>query len=47
MQRSISAPFVEHPIATTLLMIGIVFAGVLAYPKLPVAPLPEIDFPTI
>jgi HAE1 family hydrophobic/amphiphilic exporter-1 len=47
MQRSISAPFVQHPIATTLLMIGIVFAGVLAYPKLPVAPLPEIDFPTI
>src|SRR5271167_4984544 len=43
----ISAPFIRHPIATSLLMVGILFAGIVAYPKLAVAPLPQIDFPTI
>jgi HAE1 family hydrophobic/amphiphilic exporter-1 len=43
----ISAPFIRHPIATSLLMVGILFVGIVAYPKLPVAPLPQIDFPTI
>ena len=43
----ISAPFVRRPIATTLLMIGILFVGIIAYPLLPVAPLPQVDFPTI
>jgi hydrophobic/amphiphilic exporter-1 (mainly G- bacteria), HAE1 family len=47
MERSISAPFIRHPIATSLLMIGIIFAGIVAYPRLPVAPLPQVDFPTI
>jgi hydrophobic/amphiphilic exporter-1 (mainly G- bacteria), HAE1 family len=47
MERGISAPFIRHPIATSLLMIGIIFAGIVAYPKLPVAPLPQVDFPTI
>jgi HAE1 family hydrophobic/amphiphilic exporter-1 len=47
MAHSISAPFVRHPIATTLLMVGIIFAGIVAYPRLPVAPLPQVDFPTI
>jgi hydrophobic/amphiphilic exporter-1 (mainly G- bacteria), HAE1 family len=47
MERGISAPFIHHPIATSLLMIGIIFAGIVAYPKLPVAPLPQVDFPTI
>ncbi|GGF39881.1 transport system membrane protein [Aliidongia dinghuensis] len=44
---SISAPFISRPVATTLLTIAIALAGVLAFAKLPVAPLPEVDFPTI
>ncbi|QEN88975.1 MMPL family transporter [Labrys sp. KNU-23] len=43
----ISTPFIRHPVATTLLMVGILFVGIIAYPQLPVAPLPEVDFPTI
>jgi HAE1 family hydrophobic/amphiphilic exporter-1 len=43
----LSEPFIRRPIATTLLMIGILFVGLAAYPKLPVAPLPQVDFPTI
>jgi HAE1 family hydrophobic/amphiphilic exporter-1 len=42
-----SEPFIRRPIATSLLMIGILFVGLVAYPKLPVAPLPQVDFPTI
>ena len=42
-----SRPFIERPIATSLLMVGILFAGVIGYPLLPVAPLPQVDFPTI
>jgi hydrophobic/amphiphilic exporter-1 (mainly G- bacteria), HAE1 family len=44
---NISAPFIRHPIATSLLMVAILFIGIIAYPNLPVAPLPQIDFPTI
>jgi hydrophobe/amphiphile efflux-1 (HAE1) family protein len=44
---SISAPFIKRPIATSLLMAGILFVGAAAYPLLPVAPLPQVDFPTI
>ena len=47
MEGGISAPFIRHPIATSLLMIGILFAGIVAYPRLAVAPLPQVDFPTI
>jgi hydrophobic/amphiphilic exporter-1 (mainly G- bacteria), HAE1 family len=43
----ISEPFIRHPIATSLLMVGILFVGIVAYPRLPVAPLPQVDFPTI
>ncbi|WP_088347171.1 MULTISPECIES: multidrug efflux RND transporter permease subunit [Rhodomicrobium] len=43
----ISGPFIRHPIATSLLMVGILFVGIVAYPLLPVAPLPRVDFPTI
>ena len=39
--------FIERPVATTLLTIGVVLAGVMAYRNLPVAPLPQVDFPTI
>jgi multidrug efflux pump len=44
---SISAPFIARPVATTLLTIGIALAGIFAFFKLPVAPLPQVDFPTI
>jgi hydrophobe/amphiphile efflux-1 (HAE1) family protein len=44
---SISSPFIQRPIATSLLMAGILFIGAAAYPFLPVAPLPQVDFPTI
>ncbi len=44
---NISAPFISRPVATTLLTLGIALAGILAFLKLPVAPLPQVDFPTI
>ena len=44
---SISAPFIKHPVGTTLIMLAIFLVGVVAYPMLPVAPLPQVDFPTI
>jgi multidrug efflux pump len=44
---NLSAPFITRPVATTLLTIGIAFAGALAFTRLPVAPLPQVDFPTI
>jgi HAE1 family hydrophobic/amphiphilic exporter-1 len=47
MAISISEPFIRFPIGTSLLMAGIVFVGIIAYPKLPVSPLPQVDFPTI
>jgi multidrug efflux pump len=42
-----SEPFIRRPVATTLLSLGIALAGAMAYTKLPVAPLPQVDFPTI
>jgi HAE1 family hydrophobic/amphiphilic exporter-1 len=47
MSDGISAPFIRYPIGTSLLMAGILFVGLVAYPLLPVAPLPQVDFPTI
>ena len=44
---SISAPFIDRPVATTLLTIGITLAGIAAFLQLPVAPLPQVDYPTI
>jgi multidrug efflux pump len=44
---SISEPFVRRPIATSLLAIGLMLAGMVAYKFLPVAPLPQVDFPSI
>jgi multidrug efflux pump len=43
----ISAPFIRRPVATTLLTVAIALAGAIAFEVLPVAPLPEVDFPTI
>jgi len=44
---SISTPFIRRPIGTSLLMAAFLLAGIAAYPFLPVAPLPNVDFPTI
>ncbi len=44
---SISEPFIRRPVATTLLMIGLFLAGLIAYRQLPVAALPQVDYPTI
>ncbi|MBB3289697.1 MULTISPECIES: efflux RND transporter permease subunit [unclassified Rhizobium] len=44
---SISSWFIKKPIATSLLMVGLFTLGVVAYPLLPIAPLPQVDFPTI
>ncbi len=44
---NISAPFIRRPVATTLLTAAIALAGGIAYMVLPVAPLPQVDFPTI
>ena len=44
---NISAPFITRPIATTLLTLAILAAGAIAFFQLPVASLPEVDFPTI
>jgi multidrug efflux pump len=43
----ISAPFIHRPVATTLLTIAVVIAGLVAFDVLPVSPLPQVDFPTI
>jgi HAE1 family hydrophobic/amphiphilic exporter-1 len=47
MKSNISAIFIRFPIATSLIMVGLLFVGLVAYPNLPVAPLPKVDFPTI
>src|ERR1700730_3339467 len=44
---NVSEPFIRRPVATSLLMAAIGFVGLVAYPFLPVAPLPQVDFPTI
>ncbi|WP_428538274.1 multidrug efflux RND transporter permease subunit [Rhodopila sp.] len=44
---SISTPFIRRPIATSLLTAALVLIGLAAYPFLPVAPLPRVEFPTI
>jgi len=44
---SFSSPFIHRPVGTTLLTVAVVLGGGLGYTVLPVAPLPEVDFPTI
>src|ERR1700735_2326151 len=44
---SLSSPFIRRPVATTLLTFGLVAAGFIAFFKLPVSPLPDVDIPTI
>ena len=44
---NISQPFILRPVATSLLMAGVLLAGVVAYQQLPVSALPQVDYPTI
>lgn len=44
---NISHPFIVRPVATTLLMIALLISGLIAYKMLPVAALPQVDYPTI
>jgi multidrug efflux pump len=44
---NLSAPFIERPVATSLLTLGIALTGVVSFNLLPVSPLPQVDFPTI
>src|SRR6202007_568159 len=46
-RMSICTPLIKRPVATSLVMAALVLIGVAAYPLLPVAPLPRVDFPTI
>jgi hydrophobe/amphiphile efflux-1 (HAE1) family protein len=44
---NISAPFIARPIATALLMVGLLLGGLAAYPLLPIAALPNVNYPTL
>ena len=44
---NVSAPFIARPVATMLITIGVALAGALCFRLLPIAPLPQVDFPTI
>jgi hydrophobe/amphiphile efflux-1 (HAE1) family protein len=44
---NLSEPFIRRPVGTTLLMAAVAFVGIVAFPFLAVAPLPQVDFPTI
>src|SRR5450755_2237413 len=44
---NISAPFIRRPVATSLLALGVLIAGALSYSRLPVAPIPQVEFPVI
>jgi len=44
---NISAPFIVRPIATALLMVGLLLGGLAAYPLLPIAALPNVSYPTL
>ncbi|MCC8941604.1 efflux RND transporter permease subunit [Bradyrhizobium sp. Arg68] len=44
---NMSAPFIKRPIATALLMVGLLAAGLIAYPLMPVAALPNVNYPTL
>jgi multidrug efflux pump subunit AcrB len=44
---NISSPFIRRPIATALLMVGLMVGGMVAYPLLPVAALPNVNYPTL
>jgi multidrug efflux pump len=43
----VSEPFIRRPVATTLLMVGLLLVGAMAFTQLPIAALPQVDYPTI
>lgn len=45
--KGVSTWCIDHPVATILLTIALVLVGLIAFPRLPIAPLPEAEFPTI
>ncbi len=45
--KGLSDIFIKRPVATTLLMVGIIIFGISGYRQLPVSDLPNVDFPTI
>ncbi len=47
MSAGVSEPFIRRPVATTLLMVGLLLVGALAFTQLPVSALPQVDYPTI
>src|SRR5579864_9292781 len=47
LSSNFSAPFIRRPVATSLITIAILLSGIVAFRFLPVAPLPQVDFPTI
>ena len=44
---NLSEPFIRRPVATSLIMSALALLGITAFPFLPVAPLPQVDFPTV
>src|SRR5260221_13732846 len=44
---NISAPFIRRPVATSLLALGVLMAGILADTRLPVGPVPQVEYPVI
>ncbi|HKW16079.1 MAG TPA: multidrug efflux RND transporter permease subunit [Terriglobales bacterium] len=44
---SVSSPFIKRPVGTSLLTLGLLLSGIIAFQKLPVAPLPQVEFPVI
>jgi multidrug efflux pump len=47
MSAGVSEPFIRRPVATTLLMVGLLLVGLMAFTQLPVSALPQVDYPTI
>ncbi|HXX69165.1 MAG TPA: multidrug efflux RND transporter permease subunit [Polyangiaceae bacterium] len=47
MSAGVSEPFIRRPVATTLLMVGLLLSGIVAFTQLPVSALPQVDYPTI
>jgi len=45
--HELSEPFIQRPVATSLLMVGVLLMGLLGYYLLPISALPPVDFPTI
>jgi multidrug efflux pump len=47
MSAGVSEPFIRRPVATTLLMLGLLLVGLASFTELPVSALPQVDYPTI